>query len=89
MVFAQSRRILRGFCIFVAISGLIYEGGCFATASSFGRATGGGGDDGTLNNIMGGAAFIAIIWSVVIISISSSGEDKQNTRKKRPNSDGV
>lgn len=80
-IFSKPSRLLRVFCIVVAFCGLIYEGGCFATASSFGRATGGGGVNETLNNFLGGAAIIAIIWSVVIISFSSSDADGDESNK--------
>jgi hypothetical protein len=80
--FAQSLRILKWFCLTAAFCGLIYEGGCFAVASDIGRATGGGGDDGTLRNIVGIAFLIAIVWSVVILLLSSAGKDKQVVDEK-------
>jgi hypothetical protein len=81
-VFARSLRILKWFCLVLAFCGLIYEGGCFAAASDFGRATGGGGDDGTLSNIIGVVFLIAIVWSVVILSLSLAGKGKQDIDKK-------
>jgi hypothetical protein len=85
-IFGQPSRSLRWFCAIVTLCGLTYEGGCFAAASSFGRATG-GGDDGTLNNILGYGVSIAIIWSVVIISIVSAKENKKNSKEKSPKAD--
>jgi hypothetical protein len=85
--FARSFRILKWFCIVLAFCGLIYEGGCFAAASSFGRATGGGGDDGTLSNIVGGAFLIAIVWSAVILSFSLVRRFKQDASKKSSGDD--
>jgi hypothetical protein len=84
-VLGKPSRILKRFCFVLAFCGLVYEGGCFAIASSFNRAFGGGAGNDKMNNILGFAFLIGMVWSVVIISITSADEDKQKGEKKRPN----
>jgi hypothetical protein len=67
----RSSRSLRWFCLAGAFCGLVYEGGCFAAASGFGKATGNGGDDGTMGGILAIAFLVAVIWTIFIFLLSS------------------
>jgi hypothetical protein len=68
----RSSRLLRWFCLVGAFCGLVYEGGCFAAASSFGKATGNGGNDDTLGGILAIAFLVAMIWTIFIFLLSSA-----------------
>jgi hypothetical protein len=74
---ARSTRGLKWFYLVLAFCGLIYEGGCFAFASGFGKAMGGGGDDDTLSAIIAIAFLVAIIWTILIFLWASA--DKKDS----------
>jgi hypothetical protein len=56
-------------CFIVAFCGLIYEGGCFATANGVGKAFG-GGDDREMQIIFGYielAFVVAVLWIILLV----------------------
>jgi hypothetical protein len=81
--FFRSSKALRWFCFIGTFCGLVYEGGCFAAASGFGRATGGGGDDGTLSTILVVGIIIAVIWAVVILSLAETDANRGTAKKEK------
>ena len=64
--FMRSSKRLRLLRVIGAFCGLIYQGGCFAAASGFGKATGNGGTDETAGGILVIAFLITLIWSILI-----------------------
>jgi hypothetical protein len=66
---ARSDKVVRAFFFVGAVCGLVYEGGCFAAASSFGNATGGGVSGDTTNAILAIGILVAVIWGFIILSL--------------------
>lgn len=50
----------------IALLFLIFQGGCWGTASSFGNATGGGVEVAKWHNLIAIAAGVFVVWSLVI-----------------------